>query len=108
MGLLGALCKSRCFYPPNIVFFVKLPDYKRIYIMSDNQATVYIAMINKGSTKHPVAMEALRCLFWLSASYGFHLTGRYVSGTQNVAADSASRLLEPGQLDRLLDNLLIN
>ena len=79
---------------------------KRIYIMSDNQATV--AMINKGSTKHPVAMEALRCLFWLSASYGFHLTGRYVPGTQNVAADSASRLLELGQLDRLLNNLPIN
>ena len=67
-----------------------------------------VAMITKGSTKHPVAMEALRCFFWLSASYGFHLTGRYVPGTQNVAADSASRLLEPGQLDRLLNNLPIN
>lgn len=76
---------------------------KRIYILSDNQATV--GMLNRGTVKHPKVMEAMRWLFWLSAIYGFHLTARYIPGASNVAADSASRLLEPGQWARLLDCL---
>ena len=72
---------------------------KRLYIMSDNQAAV--GMLNRGTAKHPLVMEALRWLFWPSATHGFHLTGRYIPGVQNMAADSASRLLEPGQLARL-------
>ena len=73
---------------------------KRLYIMSDNQAAV--GMLNRGTAKHPLVMEALRWLFWLSATYGFHLSGRYIPGVKNAAADSASRLLEPGQLARLV------
>lgn len=76
---------------------------RRIYIMSDNQAAV--GMINRGTAKHPLAMQALRWLFWLSAIHNFHLTARYIPGVQNIAADSASRLLEPGQPTRLAEHL---
>ncbi len=76
---------------------------KRIYIMSDNQAAV--GMLNRGTAKHPLAMNALRWLFWLSATHNFHLSSRYIPGVQNIAADSASRLLQPNQLTRLVEHL---
>ncbi len=76
---------------------------KRIYIMSDNQAAVGI--LNRGTAKHPLVMEAMRWLFWLSATHGFHLTGRYIPGILNIAADSASRILEAGELARLFDHV---
>ena len=76
---------------------------KRIYIMSDNQAAV--GMLNRGTAKHPLVMHALRWLFWLSAIHNFHLTSCYIPGVQNIAADSASRLLEPDQPTRLLEHL---
>lgn len=76
---------------------------KRLYIMSDNQAAV--GMLNRGTSRHPFVMTALRWLFWLSATHGFHLTGRYIPGITNIAADSASRLFEPGQWARLTAHL---
>lgn len=60
---------------------------KRIYIMGDNQAAV--GMLNWGTAKHPLVMHALRWLFWLSSTYSFHLTGRYIKGSSNDAADVA-------------------
>ena len=72
---------------------------KRLYVMSDNQAAV--GMLNRGTAKHPLVVEALRWLCWLSATHGFHLTARSIPGIQHTAADGASHLLEPGQLARL-------
>ena len=71
--------------------------------MSDNQAAV--GMLNRGTARHPLVMEALRWLFWLSATHNFHLMARYIPGARNIAADSASRLLEPNQLTRLVEHL---
>lgn len=76
---------------------------KRLYILSDNQAAV--GMLNRGRAKHPLAMSALRWLVWLSATHGFHLTACFIPGSRNIAADSASRLLEPGQWARLAAHL---
>ena len=68
--------------------------------MSDNQGAV--GMLNSGTAKHPLVMEALRWLLWLSATHGFHFSARYCQILrQTSAADGASRLLEPGQLARL-------
>ena len=61
---------------------------KRLYILSNNQAMV--GMLNRGTARRPLVMHALRWLFWLSATHGFHLTGRYIPRATNIAADSAS------------------
>ena len=63
---------------------------KRIVIHSDNQAAVQI--INKGTTGDDNIMRELRTLFWLSATYNFHLTAVYIPGEQNTLADAISRL----------------
>ena len=73
---------------------------KRVIIYSDN--TVTVASVNKGTSRNPMVMKCLRHPFWLSASYNFHLTSRFIRGIFNIAADSASRLHHPGHLERLL------
>ena len=40
-------------------------------------------------------MAFLRILFWLSASYNFRITAKYLPGKDNRLADCASRLHEP-------------
>ena len=75
-------------------------ENKRIIIYSDNTTTV--AAINKASSRNSHIMKCLRSLFWLSALYNFHLTARYLPGTLNIVADSASRLHLPGYLQTLL------
>lgn len=66
---------------------------KRICIQSDNSVTV--AAINKGTSKNPFLMACLRVLFWLSATYNFHIKARFIRGVSNVVADGVSRLHEP-------------
>ncbi|MEW8544940.1 MAG: reverse transcriptase domain-containing protein [Candidatus Thiodiazotropha sp.] len=73
---------------------------KRIILHSDNMVTV--SCVNRGTSRNKLVMRCLRRLFWLSASYNFHLTARYLKGCLNVAADSASRLHSPGYLQTLL------
>lgn len=73
---------------------------KRIVIYSDN--TVTVAALNKGSCRNSTIMKCLRSLFWLSATFNFHLTAKFIKGIFNVAADSASRLHQLGYLETLL------
>ena len=76
---------------------------KHIIIYSDNSCTV--ASLNKGSSRNLLVMKcliAIRKLFWLSATFNFHLTSKFIAGIHNVAADSASRLHLPGYLEILL------
>lgn len=73
---------------------------KRIILHSDNMVTV--ASINKGTSRNKMVMQCLRKLFWLSATYNFHLTAQHLAGSLNIAADSASRLHSPGHLQTLL------
>ena len=58
----------------------------------DNTAAV--AMLNKGTTRHPVMMQLLRMLFWLSAIHIFRLKAFHIPGAENFVADHASRLHE--------------
>lgn len=73
---------------------------KHVIIYSDNTTTV--ASLNKGSSRNSIIMKCLRRLFWLSATFNFHLTSRHIAGIRNIAADSASRLHSPGHLETLL------
>ena len=77
-----------------------LMQNKHVIIYSDN--TVTVASLNKGTSRNPMVMKCLRHLFWLSASYNFHLTSRHIPGIKNIAADSASRVHLPGYLETLL------
>ena len=72
---------------------------KRILIYSDSSVTV--AAINKGTCRNDTVMKCIRNLFWLSATFNFHLTARHLPGIENTAADSASRLATPGHLETL-------
>lgn len=68
---------------------------KRICIQSDNRFTV--ASINRGTSSNPFIMWCLRILFWLSATYNFHLKARHIRGASNIVADGISRLHEPNK-----------
>ena len=65
---------------------------KTVIVRCDNTAAV--AMLNKGSTRHPVMMQFLRGLFWLSATFNFRIKAYHIPGVQNVEADHVSRLHE--------------
>ena len=73
---------------------------KRIFIHSDNMTAV--SAINKGTSRNPFIMKCLRSLFWLSASYNFHVSARFLAGVSNTVADDISRLHEPGRFSRVL------
>ena len=79
---------------------------KHIIIYSDNSVTV--SALNKGTYRNDEIKKCIRSLFWLSASFNFYLTARYLPSVRNVAADSASGLSTPGYLEALwqfTDNL---
>ncbi|CAC5365433.1 unnamed protein product [Mytilus coruscus] len=63
---------------------------KRIIVYCDNAATV--SCINKCTSKNAILMSFLRKLFWLSATYNFHIIAKHVPGKENILADHISRL----------------
>ena len=67
-----------------------------IIIHRDNQ--VAVAMINKGCTRNPLAMSFLRDFFWLSATFNFRITAKYIPGVNNHIPDAISRLHEADKL----------
>ncbi|CAC5392253.1 unnamed protein product [Mytilus coruscus] len=77
---------------------------KRVVVSTDNMTTK--CTINKGSSRNKTLMTQLRELFWLSATHNFDIRAKFISGRNNVIADAASRLYEPGQLSRLYDKLM--
>lgn len=74
---------------------------QHVVCYSDNSQVV--AMINKGTSSSPVAMNLIRAIFWSSAIHNYHLTARHVRGVDNAVADSLSRIHEKGLSS--LDNL---
>ena len=72
---------------------------KKVIVYSDNQAAVGI--LNRGTAKDPNVMGALRHLLWKSVIHNFRIKAVYYPGKQNVVADAASRLMEPGGWERL-------
>ena len=55
----------------------------------DNQSVV--DSINKGSSKEPMTMHLLRCLWFFSAYFGITVTASHIPGVVNIAADQLSR-----------------
>ena len=55
----------------------------------DNQAVVSVT--NSGYSKNSDMMHLLRCLFFISAYWGFELRVEHIPGERNVAADAISR-----------------
>ena len=47
-------------------------------------------------------MACLRHLFWLSATYNFHVSAKFLAGLSNTVADDISRLHEQGRLSRII------
>ena len=74
-----------------------------VYVHCDNITACTI--INKGSCKHPIVMDSLRRIFWLSAIYNFRLRAVYYPGRFNTLADSVSRLHEQNGVSRLVDTV---
>ncbi|CAC5424775.1 unnamed protein product [Mytilus coruscus] len=63
---------------------------QRIIVHCDNAVTV--SCINKGTSRNAILMSFLRELFWLSATYNFHLIAKHVPGKTNILADCISRM----------------
>jgi len=71
----------------------------KVKFFTDNICTR--ANLIKGTSKNKLLMPFLRELFWLSATYNFHITAEYIPGKFNDIPDAISRLHERGQLERL-------
>ena len=62
---------------------------RHIRCLCDNAAVV--VMINKHTSKHPMAMHLLRCLFFICARSNITLSAEHIAGISNEAADALSR-----------------
>ncbi len=62
---------------------------RRILAGCDNTATV--AIINSGTSRHPVVMHLVRALAFLAAHFNFTISSRHLLRVQNGAADALSR-----------------
>ena len=60
-----------------------------IRCLCDNAAVV--VMINKHTSKHPMAMHLLRCLFCICARSNIALSAEHIAGISNEGADALSR-----------------
>lgn len=66
---------------------------KTVVVQCNNTAAV--GMFNKTSISHPVMMQFLRWLFWLSATFNFPLKAYNIPGSANYEADHTSWLHKP-------------
>ena len=77
---------------------------KWIIVRTDNTTT--LSAINKGTSSNQLAMQWLRKLFWLSATYNFRVTSRYIPTAANTLADAISRLHDPAHCALLAKKLI--
>ena len=61
---------------------------QRIRCKSDNSAVVTV--VNTGSTRDPLLMHMLRCLFFYAAHCKFSVSTSHLPGKQNIGADALS------------------
>jgi len=66
----------------------------QVHVYTDNVTTR--ANINRGACRNPRLMSHLRSLFWLSVVFNFEIKCFHVAGTDNIYADSISRLRDHG------------
>ena len=62
---------------------------KAVRCRCDNAAVV--AIMKSGTSKHPLAMHLVRCLFFFTAGHQLTLRPEHLPGRENVAADHLSR-----------------
>lgn len=79
---------------PAVLRWAQLWSNKKIFIHCDNMTAV--SAINKGYSKHTLANQSLRRVFWWSVIYNFRLKAIYYPGYRNNIADAISRLDMPG------------
>lgn len=91
--------KEICALEPAAARWAHLWSNKTIYVYTDNM--VAVSAFNKGWCRDSVAMDSLRRVFWLSATYNFRLKAIYYPGQYNCVADAISRLHEPAGWPRL-------
>ena len=72
----------------------------RVVVYTDNQTTQHL--LNKATSRDHIVMSWLREIFWLSATFNFHLTARYIPGHENVISDTLSRLHDKQHKQNLL------
>jgi len=68
------------------------PNYSKLFcvgIKCDNQSVV--DSISKESSKEPVIMHLLQCLWFFSAYFDIRVTASHIPGVVNIAADQLSR-----------------
>lgn len=66
---------------------------KCIFVYSDNCTT--ISALNKGTCCNSQVMPWLRSIFWLSATYNFHIIVPFIPSKANSVADAISCLHNP-------------
>ncbi|KAL9975581.1 hypothetical protein ACROYT_G012757 [Oculina patagonica] len=77
---------------------------KWITVRTDNTTT--LSAINKGTSGNQLAMQWLRKIFWLSATYNFRVTARYIPTASNTIADAISRLHDPTHCEVFVKKLV--
>jgi len=77
---------------PAVAKWAPFWENKTVHVYSDNVCAVNV--INKGSTKNPIVMDALRNIFYYSVIYNFRIKCHYYPGVRNQLADAVSRLHE--------------
>ena len=76
---------------------------KQVVVFTDS--TVAKAIINKGTCRNKVIMNALRKLFWLSVTFNFTVRAVHIPGIIHIVPDCISRLHENGQILHLMSLL---
>ena len=74
-----------------------------VEVVTDN-TQVYHAL-RTGRGKNYVTMEWLRELFWVSAFFNIHIKSSWIRGSDNILADSLSRLKNPDCVDICADRI---
>ena len=77
---------------------------KWIIVRTDNTTT--LSAINKGTSSNQLVMQWLRKRFWLSATYNFRVTSRYIPTVANKLADAISRIHDPVHCKLLVEKLI--
>ena len=72
-------------------------------IRTDNQAAM--SMINKGTSKNDIVLQAFRTMHWLSSVYNFHVIASFIPEHSNVVADAISRLKDRRFLNKFITML---
>ena len=76
---------------------------KWIIVRTDNTTT--LSTINKGTSSNQLVMQWLRKLFWLSVTYNFRVTSRYIPTATNTLDDAISRIHDPAHCELLVEQL---